>query len=65
MDEEIGRLLQALEKSGQAENTLIIFTADHGLAVGRRFYRQANMYDHSVRVPFNFWSRDTSRKNNQ
>ena len=34
MDEQIGRILNALEKSGQADDTYIIFTSDHGLAVG-------------------------------
>lgn len=53
MDAEIGRLLKALEDSGQADNTIVIFTADHGLAVGRHgFIGKQNMYDHSVRVPF-------------
>ncbi|RZU62706.1 sulfatase family protein [Zhihengliuella halotolerans] len=30
IDDQIGRLLRALEETGQAENTLIVFTADHG-----------------------------------
>ena len=34
MDAQIGRILASLEKSGKADNTWIIFTADHGLAVG-------------------------------
>ena len=34
MDEQIGRILDALEKSGKASNTYVILTADHGLAVG-------------------------------
>ena len=33
MDAQIGRILDALDASGQAENTYIFFTADHGLAV--------------------------------
>lgn len=53
MDAQIGRILEALEESGKADNTYIIFTADHGLAVGRHgFIGKQNMYDHSVRVPF-------------
>jgi choline-sulfatase len=52
MDHQIGRILDALEKSGKAENTYIIFTADHGLAVGDHgFVGKQNMYDRSVRVP--------------
>ena len=52
MDEQIGRILEALEKSGKEDNTYIFFTADHGLAVGHHgLMGKQNMYDHSVRVP--------------
>ena len=53
MDHQIGRILDALEASGKADNTYIFFTADHGLAVGRHgLMGKQNMYDHSIRVPF-------------
>jgi arylsulfatase A-like enzyme len=53
MDTQIGRILDALEESGEAENTWIFFTADHGLAVGHHgLFGKQNMYDHSLRVPF-------------
>jgi len=53
MDTQIGRILDALEKSGQADNTYIFFSADHGLAVGRHgLFGKQNMYEHSTRVPF-------------
>ncbi len=53
MDAQIGRILEALEASGQADNTVIIFTSDHGLAVGHHgLLGKQNMYDHSIRVPF-------------
>ncbi len=53
MDDQIGRILDALQKSGKADNTYIIFTADHGLAVGHHgLAGKQNMYDDSVRVPF-------------
>ncbi len=53
LDEQIGRILQALQQSGQADNTWIFFTADHGLAVGHHgLFGKQNMYDHSLRVPF-------------
>ncbi|MGQ7869369.1 sulfatase-like hydrolase/transferase [Sunxiuqinia sp. sy24] len=52
MDAQIGRILTALEKSGQLDNTYIFFSADHGLAVGSHgLVGKQNMYDHSVRVP--------------
>jgi choline-sulfatase len=53
MDAQIGRILAALKKTGQADNTWIVFTADHGLACGQHgLFGKQNMYDHSVRVPF-------------
>jgi len=53
LDTQIGRILDALDASGQADNTWIFFTADHGLAVGHHgLMGKQNMYDHSVRVPF-------------
>ena len=53
LDEQIGRVLDALEASGQVDNTWIFFTADHGLAVGHHgLMGKQNQYDHSIRVPF-------------
>jgi choline-sulfatase len=52
MDEQIGRILAALEKSGKADNTFIFFTADHGLACGQHgLLGKQNMYEHSMRPP--------------
>ncbi|WP_145305147.1 sulfatase-like hydrolase/transferase [Crateriforma conspicua] len=53
MDAMIGRILQAIDDSGKADNTWIFFTADHGLACGQHgLMGKQNLYDHSVRVPF-------------
>lgn len=53
MDQQIGRILDKLEELGQADNTYIFFTADHGLACGQHgLLGKQNLYDHSVRVPF-------------
>jgi len=53
MDAQIGRILDALDASGQAENTYIFFTADHGLAVGHHgLFGKQNLYEHSTHVPF-------------
>ena len=53
MDAMIGRILDAVEATGKADDTWIFFTADHGLAVGQHgLFGKQNMYDHSVRVPF-------------
>ncbi len=53
MDHQIGRMLRALEAAGVKDNTWIVFSADHGLAVGQHgLMGKQNMYDHSLRVPF-------------
>ncbi len=53
LDAQIGRVFEALKQRGLDDNTYIIFTADHGLAVGHHgFIGKQNLYDHSVRVPF-------------
>lgn len=53
LDGQIGHILDALEASGRAENTYVIFTSDHGLSVGNHgLIGKQNMYDHSIRVPF-------------
>lgn len=52
MDDQIGRILDALKASGEHKNTYIFFTADHGLAVGHHgLVGKQNMYDHSMRAP--------------
>jgi arylsulfatase A-like enzyme len=52
LDQQIGRILDALEKSREMDNTYIFYTADHGLAVGNHgLIGKQNMYDHSIRVP--------------
>ena len=51
-DYQIGRIMKALEASGKAENTYVIFSSDHGLAVGHHgLMGKQNQYDHSVRMP--------------
>lgn len=53
LDTQIGRILDRLEENRQMDNTVIIFTADHGLAVGEHgLLGKQNMYDHSLRAPF-------------
>lgn len=52
LDEQIGRILQALAQSGKLENTYIFFTADHGLSVGHHgLMGKQSLFDHSTRVP--------------
>lgn len=52
LDREIGRAIDQLEANGQADNTYIVFSADHGLSVGHHgLLGKQNMYDPSMRVP--------------
>ncbi len=52
LDAQIGRVLEALEESGRADDTIVVFAGDNGLAVGQHgLMGKQNMYEHSVRVP--------------
>ena len=52
LDAWIGNVLNALERTGQADNTIVVYTADHGLAVGQHgLFGKQNVYEHSARVP--------------
>lgn len=52
MDEQIGRIMAALRASGQAENTIVIFTADNGLALGSHgLLGKQSVFEHSMRTP--------------
>lgn len=52
LDAQIGKILDALEKSGKKDNTYIFFTADHGLSVGDHgFMGKQNQYEASISVP--------------
>jgi arylsulfatase len=56
IDDQVGRILDALEESGQRENTLIIFMSDHGEMLGDHglIEKGARFYDGLVRVPLIF-----------
>jgi len=55
LDAQIGRILAALEETGQARNTLIIFAADNGLALGSHgLLGKQSVFEHSMRVPLIF-----------
>jgi len=52
LDAQVGRIVDALKKSGEWENTILIYSSDHGLAMGSHGLRgKQNMYEHTVNVP--------------
>jgi arylsulfatase len=53
VDEQIGRILAALEGQNQLENTLIMFVSDHGDMLGdHHLWRKTYAYEGSARIPF-------------
>jgi len=54
-DAQMGRVLEALRSSGKADETVIVFAGDNGLALGRHgLMGKQNLYDHSIHVPLIF-----------
>lgn len=52
LDFQIGRILDALDASPYAKNTIVVFSADSGVARGSHgLIGKQNLYEHSVRVP--------------
>jgi arylsulfatase A-like enzyme len=53
MDDQVGKVLDALEQSKYAENTIILFTSDHGYHMGEKNYIfKDTLWEESLRVPF-------------
>ncbi len=55
LDRQIGRLLADLEKRGQLDNTIVIFSSDHGLAMGSHgLLGKQNLYEYGMHSPLIF-----------
>ena len=56
IDDQFARILAALDETGQRDNTVIIFTSDHGEALGDHglMYKGCRFYEGLVRVPLIF-----------
>jgi choline-sulfatase len=53
MDKEVQVLLDAIRQSGQEENTLIIFSSDHGdMSASHRMEHKSTLYEESANIPF-------------
>lgn len=64
IDVQVGRMLDALDRTGQRENTIVIFMSDHGEMLGDHgiYLKGAHFYDAAVRVPLIFSMPGTIRK---
>ena len=52
MDAQVGKVLDALERSGQGRNTIVVFTSDHGYHLGEHdFWAKVSLHDESAKVP--------------
>jgi len=52
VDDMFGRVIQKLDALGELDNTLIVFTSDHGESLGERYrFSKYSLYEASVRVP--------------
>ncbi len=52
LDEQVGRIMETLKNSRHAENTIVIYTADHGLAMGSHgLLGKQNIYEQSMKCP--------------
>jgi len=53
IDEQLGKILKALDETGQLDNTIIIYSADHGSCLGDHdLIHKGTFYDRSAIVPF-------------
>ena len=51
-DAQVGRILAALRETGQADHTIVVYTGDHGLAIGSHgLFGKQNVYEDSTRMP--------------
>ena len=52
LDEQVGRIMDALQRSPHAQNTYVAYTADHGLAMGSHgLLGKQNVYEQSMKSP--------------
>lgn len=52
MDAQVGKVLKTLEEEGLEDNTIVVFTSDHGFHLGEHsFWMKVSLHEESVRVP--------------
>ncbi len=53
LDDNVGRLLDYLDESGQADNTMVVITGDHGFFLGEHgWFDKRFMYEPALRIPW-------------
>lgn len=57
VDENVGRVVKAIEAAGLRENTLLVYMGDNGFALGEHgFYDKRDAFETSIRVPLLAWA---------
>jgi arylsulfatase A-like enzyme len=52
LDAQVGRVLDALEQNGLKDNTIVVFTSDHGYHMGEHdHYQKRTLFEYSARIP--------------
>ena len=52
MDAQVGRIMAALRETGLDQNTIVVFTSDHGYHMGEHgYYQKRTLFEHSARIP--------------
>jgi len=51
-DAQVGRILETLDRTGLAKNTVVVFTSDHGYHMGEHgHYQKTTLFENAARVP--------------
>jgi len=52
MDDQVGKVLRTLKEEGLEDNTIVVFTSDHGFHLGEhKFWMKVSLHEESVRIP--------------
>lgn len=63
IDNQIARILESLRQSGMLENTIVVFSTDHGASLGDHdLFHKGTAYERSAHVPFFVWQPDRYEK---